>query len=166
VAKHILVLTNEHLADTNEVPESLLPLIGEAEEIYVVAPTLTTWLQSLAGEIDRARVSADERLHTVFDHMRASGLDARGAVGDEDQVSAIADALADFDADLIVLRLHVPGSREENWREHSVAARVRSHFDVATIVLYFDDEGHVVHRDEALKRTRGQRRREVRHAGP
>jgi hypothetical protein len=157
MAKRILVLTNEHLADANEVPESLLPLIAEAEEIYVVAPTLTTWLQSLAGDIDRARVSADERLHTVFGHMHASGLDADGTVGDEDQVAAVADALVDFDADLIVLRLHVPGSREENWREHRVTERVRSHFDVPTIVLYFDDEGHTVHRDEAL----GLRRKEV-----
>src|SRR5690242_8750908 len=161
MAKRILVLTNEHLADANEVPESLLPLIDEAEEIYVVAPTRTTWLQSLAGEIDRARVSADERLHTVFDHMHASGLDARGAVGDEDQVAAIADALADFDADLIVLRLHVPGSRDENWREHRIAKRVRSHFDVPTIVLYFDEDGRVVRRDEALERAPGLRRREA-----
>jgi hypothetical protein len=148
MAKRILVITNENLADANEVPESLLPLIDEAEEIYVVAPTLTTWLQSLAGDIDGARVSADERLHTVFEHMHASGLEAYGAVGDEDQVAAIADALVDFDADLIVLRLHVPGSREENWREHSVAQRVRSHFGVPTIVFYFDSEGNVVGRDE------------------
>jgi hypothetical protein len=155
MAERILVLTNEHLADANEVPESLLPYIDEAKEIYVVAPTLTTWLQSLAGDIDRARVSADERLHTVFDHMHASGLEAHGTIGDEDQVAAIADALADFDADLIVLRLHVPGSHEENWREHRVAKRVRSHFGVPTIVFYFDDEGHVVRRDDATEEKPG-----------
>jgi hypothetical protein len=153
MAKRILIVTNETLADANEVPASLLPLIDEAEEIYVVAPTLTTWLQSLAGEIDGARVSADERLHTVFDHLHASGLEAHGTIGDEDQVAAIADALADFDADLIVLRLHVPGSREENWREHRVAKRVRSRFGVPTIVFYFDSEGHVVARDEAKEGT-------------
>jgi len=149
MAKRILVITNENLADAREVPESLLSLIDEAEEIYVVAPTLTTWLQSLTGDIDGARVGADERLHTVFDHMHASGLEAHGAVGDEDQVAAIADALVDFDADLIVLRLHVPGSREENWREHRVAERVRCRFGVPSIVFYFDSEGHVVARDEA-----------------
>src|SRR5690348_13341860 len=93
MAKRTLVITNENLADANEVPESLLPLIDEAEEIYVVAPTLTTWLQSLAGDIDGARVSADERLHKVFEHMHASGLEPDGAVGDEDQIAAIADAL-------------------------------------------------------------------------
>jgi hypothetical protein len=153
MAKRILVITNETLADANEVPESLLPLIDEAEEIYVVAPTLTTWLDSLAGDIDGARVSADERLHTVFDHMHASGLEPHGTIGDEDQVAAIADALTVFDADLIVLRLHVPGSRGENWREHRVARRVRSHFGVPTIVFYFDSEGHVVGRDEAKEGT-------------
>jgi hypothetical protein len=153
MAKRTLVITNENLADANEVPESLLPLIDEAEEIYVVAPTLTTWLQSLAGDIDGARVSADERLHKVFEHMHASGLEPDGAVGDEDQIAAIADALVDFDADLIVLRLHVPGSPGENWREHRVAKRVRTHFDLPTVVFYFDSDGQVVGRDEATEGT-------------
>jgi 2-hydroxychromene-2-carboxylate isomerase len=149
MAQRVLVLTNENLADADEVPASLLPLIDEADEIYVVAPTLTTWLQSLATDVDGARVSADRRLHTVFDHMHASGLEARGGVGDENQITAIADALADFDADLIVLRLHVPGGDGHNWREHRLAQRVRSHFDVPTAVLYFDSEGRVVERSEA-----------------
>ena len=148
-AKHVLVLTSEDLADANEVPEPIRPLIAQAEEIYVVAPTLTTWLQWVATDIDRARVSADQRLRRVFDHMHADGLASRGAVADEDQVVAIADALLEFDADLIVLRLHVPGSEHENWHEDRVAERVRSHFDVPTIAFYFDNAGHVVGREEA-----------------
>jgi hypothetical protein len=148
-AKHVLVLTSEDLADANEVPEPIRPLIAQAEEIYVVAPTLTTWLQWVATDIDRARVSADQRLRRVFDHMHADGLAPRGAVADEDQVVAIADALLEFDADLIVLRLHVPGSEHENWHEHRVAERVRSHFDLPTIAFYFDDDGRVVGREEA-----------------
>jgi len=149
MAKRVLVLTNEILADANEVPEAIRPLIDEAEEIYVIAPTLTTWLQWVASDVDGARVAADERLGTVFDHMLAAGLKPRGTVGAENQVTAIADALADFDADLIVLRLHAPGSTDENWREHRVAEQVRSHFDVPTMVFFFDSEGHVVERQEA-----------------
>jgi hypothetical protein len=148
-ARRVLVLTSEDLADANEVPEPIRPLIAQAEEIYVVAPTLTTWLQWVATDIDRARVSADQRLRRVFDHMHADGLAPRGAVADEDQVVAIADALLEFDADLIVLRLHVPGSEYENWHEHRVAERVRSHFDLPTIAFYFDDDGRVVWREEA-----------------
>ncbi len=149
MAKRVLVVTNEILADANEVPEAIRPLFDEAEEVYVVAPALTTWLQWVASDVDHARVSADERLQTVFDHMHAGGLEPAGTVGSENQVTAIADALAKFDADLIVLRLHAPGSEGENWREHQIAKNVRGHFDVPTIVFYFDEHGHVVGRDEA-----------------
>lgn len=149
MAQRVLVVTNEDLADANEVPQAIRPLIDEAEEVYVVAPTLTTWMRWLTDDRDSALVSADERLQTVFDHMRAGGLKPHGEVGAEDQVAAITDALAQFDADLIVLRLHVPGAEHENWREHRIAEKVRSHFDVPTIVFYFDSEGHVVEREQA-----------------
>ena len=149
MARRVLVVTSEDLADANEVPEAIRPFVDEAEEIYVVAPTLTSWMQWLCDDRDSALVSADGRLRTVFDHMRADGLKPHGEVGAENQVIAIADALAQFDADLIVLRLHAPGSAHKNWREHRVAEKVRSHFDVPTIVFYFDSAGHVVEREEA-----------------
>jgi hypothetical protein len=149
MAHRVLVVTNEDLADANEVPQSIRPLVDEAEEIYVVAPALTTWMQWLTDESDTAVVSADERLRTVFAHMHAGGLRPHGEVGAENQLTAIADALAEFDADLIVLRLHVPGTEHENWREHRIAEKVRSHFDVPTTVFYFDPEGHVVQRENA-----------------
>jgi hypothetical protein len=149
MANRVLVVTNEDLAAANEVPPSIRPLVDQAEEIYVVAPTLTTWMQWLTDDRDNAVVSADDRLRTVFDHMRTGGLKPRGEVGAENQVTAIADALDQFDADLIVLRLHAPRSERENWREHGIADKVRSHFAVPTIVFYFDTEGHVVERYEA-----------------
>lgn len=149
-ARRVLVLTNEELADANEVPEAIRPLIDGAEKIYVVAPTLTTWMQWLADARDNALIAADERLRTVFDHMHAGGINPQGAVGAENQVTAISDALAVFDADLIVLRLHLPGSDHENWREHKIAAKVREQFDVPVIVFYFDGDGHVVGHEEAL----------------
>lgn len=147
--ERILIVTDENLDDDNQVPEAIRPLIDHAEDIYVIAPTLTTRLQSLAGDIDHARASAEVRLQRVFDHMHGSGLNPHGTVGDEDQLSAIDDALADFDADLIVLRLHAPGSENENWREHRLASRVRSHFDLPTTVFLFDRDGHVVGRQDA-----------------
>ena len=147
-AKRVLLLTSEDLADANEVPEPIRPVIANAEEIYVIAPTLTTWLQWVATDVDRARVAADQRLRQVFDHMHADGFAPRGMVADEDQLVAIADALVEFDADLIVLRLHDPGSEHKNWHEHRVAERVRSHFDVPTIAFYFDDDGRPLGRED------------------
>lgn len=58
MARRVLVLSNEDLSDANEVPPAIRPLIDEAEEIYVVAPTLTTWMQWLTDDRDNARVSA------------------------------------------------------------------------------------------------------------
>src|SRR3954447_3510909 len=149
MAHRVLVLTNEDLADTDEVPRSIRPLLDDAEDIYVVAPTMTTWMHWLIDDRDDALVAADERLRTVFAHMRAGGLHPHGEVGAENQLTAIADALAEFDADLIVLRLHAPGNEHENWREHRIAEKVRSHFDVPTTVFYFDAEGHVVQHENA-----------------
>jgi hypothetical protein len=148
-ARRVLLLTSENLAKANEVPEHVRQLIDDAEEIRILAPTLTTWLQWLASDVDAARLVADERLQRVFDHMHADGIAPKGMVADEDQVVAIGDALAEFDADLIVLRLHHPASGHENWHEHRVAKRVRSHFGVPTVAFYFDDEGQVVGREDA-----------------
>lgn len=148
-AQRVLVLSSETLAKANEVPAAIRPLLDQADEVYVIAPTLTTWLEWVATDVDGARSSADQRLKTVFDHMQANGLEPQGTIGAEDQVVAIDDALAEFDADLIVLRLHAPDSEYENWHEHRIAERVRSHFDLPTVVFFFDDEGQVVARQEA-----------------
>ncbi len=149
-ASRVLVVTNEELADANEVPDAIRPLIDGADEIYVVAPTLTTRLQWLADDRDTALVAADERLRTVFDHMHAEGLHPQGAVGVENQLTAISDALAVFDADLIVLRLHLRGSDHDNRKEHKTAAKVRQQFDIPTVAFYFDGDGHVVGHEQAL----------------
>jgi hypothetical protein len=157
MARRVLVVTDENLASANEVPGAILAQIEQAAaqtehaaEVYVVAPTLTTRLQSLTGDIDGARTSAGERLRTVFEHMGASGLEFHGTVGDEDQVTALADALDRFPADLILLRLHAPGSRSENWREHRLVDWVRTHTTVPTMAFYFDDEGQFIGREEAM----------------
>ena len=60
------------MADANEVPKPLRPLIEEAEDIYVLAPTLTTWLQWLASDVDRARVTADKRLDRKSTRLNSS----------------------------------------------------------------------------------------------
>ena len=150
MAGRVLIVTDETLASANEVPQAILDHIEEADAVYVVAPTLTTWLQSLTGDIDGARACADERLRTVFDHMDASGLVSQGKVGDEDQIAAIADALDGFSADLILLRLHARGSQNENWREHRLVDWVRTHTTVPAIVFYFDDEGQFVQPEDAI----------------
>ncbi|MEO8898218.1 MAG: hypothetical protein ABI473_05930 [Candidatus Dormibacter sp.] len=47
-----------------------------------------------------------------------------------------------------MVRLHAPGTEHENWREHHLAEKLRSHFDVPTMVFHFDSEGRIVERQE------------------
>ena len=54
--------------------------------------------------------------------MTALGLSATGQTGDEDQLLAVEDALAEFDAHAIVLVTRVPG--QQNWRELQLTAHV------------------------------------------
>ncbi len=74
MARRVLIVTSEDLAEDNEVPESIRPLVANADEIYVVTPMLTTRMQWLTDDKDQARAAADERLRTVFEHMHAGRL--------------------------------------------------------------------------------------------
>jgi hypothetical protein len=115
-AKRVLIIANEAVADRPAgVPEVVRRQVLEAEEVRVIAPTLTTRLQSWASD---------------------------GHVGDEDPVQAVADALANFPADALILAVHAPDAA--NWRERRFADKVRERFDLPVTEMLLDREGRVV----------------------
>jgi hypothetical protein len=65
-----------------------------------------------------------------------------GHVGDENQLLAIEDALAQFSADAIVVVGHVPG--QDNWHERRVVERAREHFGLPVYTVPITAEGEVV----------------------
>ena len=143
-AKRVLIIANEAVADRPAgVPEVVRRQVLEAEEVRVIAPTLTTRLQSWASDIDAAASSADDRMHAIVGSIDASGQPAtRGQVGDEDPVQAVADALADFPADALILAVHAPDAA--NWRERRFAQKVRERFDLPVTEMLLDRDGKVV----------------------
>ena len=64
-ATRLLIAAGGVAHDADEVPPFVRELIVTASEILVVTPILTTRLQWLATDTDRARFEADERLGTV-----------------------------------------------------------------------------------------------------
>jgi nucleotide-binding universal stress UspA family protein len=62
----VLVLDDIQASATG-IAQPIRALIEKADDLYIVAPISTPRLQSLATDVDRARVSADERLRAVFD---------------------------------------------------------------------------------------------------
>lgn len=102
----ILILTDDPSAETN-LHEPLEEIAtGEDLEVRVVAPLHPeSTLDLVTGEIDEAKKAAEERAESAAAESEAaeSVSDAQAEVGDADQLLAIGDALAEFEAEHIVL---------------------------------------------------------------
>ena len=142
--KRVLIIANEAVADRPAgVPEVVRNQVLEAEEVRVIAPMLTTRLQSWTSDIDGAALRADERIRAIVGSIDASGQPAtRGEVGDEDPLQTVADALAVFPADALILSVHAPDVA--NWRERGFAEKVRRRFDLPVTEMLLDGEGRVI----------------------
>ena len=125
----LIVATEAVVGDA--VADVLEPrLRGEAgtHEAFVVAPAITgSALKHGMGDVDEARVEAQERLEESLGSLRGQGMDVAGSVGDSDPILAIQDALATFDADEIVLVTRPED--EARWLEGDVFERARLHFE-------------------------------------
>jgi hypothetical protein len=102
----ILVLTDDPAADTN-LRESLEEGADGGElEIKIIAPLRPeSTIDLLTGDIDDAKAAAEERAEdAAAESGRAQVVtSAEGEVGDADKLLAIGDALAEFEAERIVL---------------------------------------------------------------
>ena len=104
---------------------------------------LTSRLQSWVSDIDAAAAEADERMNAIVGSIGASGQPAtRGQLGDEDPIQAVADALAEFPADALILAVHAPDVA--NWRERRFTEKVHARFGVPITEMLLDGEGRVV----------------------
>jgi hypothetical protein len=96
---------------------------GRSLEVLVVAPELVSGVRYLDSDVDAAREAAQARLADTVGALAAAGIAARGEVGSESPLEAIADALAVFPADEIVVATSPPD--RTNWLEHGVVERAR-----------------------------------------
>ena len=142
--KRVLIIANDAVADRPAgVPEPVRRQVLEADEVRVVAPTLTTRLQSWVSDIDGAASAADERMQAIVGSIESTGQRAAaGNVGDEDPLLAIEDALAEFQADALILAAHTPDA--ESWHERGLRERIRARFDLPITEMVLDRDGRVV----------------------
>ena len=91
--RHLLIIALDSKAP-DDVPEA---------EVLVVAPALNSWLRRWTSDEDDARRRAEERVAAFADDLERRGIHADRRIGDADPVQAIADALATFPADEIVI---------------------------------------------------------------
>ena len=100
-------------------------------EVVVVAPALNSRMRHLFSDDDRARHEAQERLTRSVERLNQAGIPAYGWVGDADPLEAIADALAVFEADELIISTH-PES-QSNWLARDVVRRARERFDLPIV---------------------------------
>lgn len=118
--KRILVVLDPAVGEAAAV-RALLE--RDAEEIYIVAPVLPTRLAWLANDDGDAVTAAQRQLDDAMHAAGAAGLAAAGSVGsDDDLLTVIGDALAQFPADEIVLVTRP--DEKSHWRVEDLAEKV------------------------------------------
>jgi hypothetical protein len=139
----VLIIANALITNARRsLPTSLRQHDNHAREVLVIAPMLTTRLQCLTSDIDDAHHAAQQRLRDIAADMSTFRTPPLTTIGDENQVLAVADALATFDADACVVVTH---TREHaNYREHGVPEQIHEQFRLPTTTLTVDTHGHIV----------------------
>jgi len=115
---------NAHPTNTLVVALGDAPIEAPNGNVLVVAPALNSWLKRLASDDGRARCLAGRRLRTYLEQFELHGVRAEGRIGDSDPLLAIADALATFPADEIVIAADT--------RAQELAQRARIRFSLPT----------------------------------
>ena len=146
--QRLLFVADAAVADVDELPPAVRAVIDTATEVYVVTPTLPGRLAWLADDVDDYRHLADERLDTVLGHLHSIDVHADGAAGRGSVLTPIADAVATFRPDHILLALHSP--KHNNWQERRLIEHIEQRFDVPVTTYAVDLQGHTATADGPL----------------
>jgi hypothetical protein len=118
----LLVLAGEAAPSIDEVPPSVRTLIAEADNVFVIAPTLPSRAQWLTSDVDRPRAEAKRRLDRVLSQLRGADVAAAGAVGDDTPLTTIGDGLLRFEPDHVVLALR--SAEYAGWQERGLTEAI------------------------------------------
>lgn len=130
----LLIATGAVSPSVDEVPETVRLLLGAADEILVMSPTLPKRLDWLASDIDKAREQADRRLDRVLRQLEE--LDAaveRAGTGADEPVLAFEQAIAEFEPDHILISLR--GQESSDWQEHGLVDELLARFALPLTVF-------------------------------
>jgi len=135
--RRLLVAAGAAVADPGTLPVLVRDLLDAASDILVVTPVLPGRLQWWVSDTDRARQQADERLDAVLGQFEEMDLRAAGRTGDDDPLTAFADAVRDFAPDHILIALR--GAQDSDWQERGLLDQVRRRFSLPLTVFVVDE---------------------------
>jgi nucleotide-binding universal stress UspA family protein len=146
--QRLLFVADAAVADVGQLPPPVRAVIDAAAEVYVLTPTLPGRLAWLADDVDGFRHVADERLDTVLGHMHSVGAQARGVAARGSVLPVIADAVADFKPDQILLALR--SAEHANWQERGLVKHIEQRFGLPLMTYAVDHRGHASSTDGPL----------------
>src|SRR3954452_10711575 len=132
--KRLLVVSNETV-EAGVLHDTIVARAG-ATEVAIVAPALNSRLRHWFSDEDPARHAAAARLDRCMSALGEAGVRVDGWVGDADPIQAIADALAAFPAEELLIVTH-PDERS-NWLAHDLVARACARFSLPVVHLVVD----------------------------
>lgn len=147
-AHRVLVLANQTV-DSEELHSELRSIGADQNAVYhVVVPAspIEMGAADRHGPLDvweETRRIATERLNATLDALRSDGLTAEGELGDYRPLTALAEAVAQFSPDRIVISTLPP--EESVWQRFDVVDRARSEHNVPVV--------HVVSRSRTAERS-------------
>jgi hypothetical protein len=134
----LLVVVDAHCS-TDRLGEALRSkIVGRAAELLVVAPVLASPHHFLTDDEGQEREDARARLTETLQTLSRFGIESRGVVGSDDPLQAIADALAGFSADEIVLV--AMDDRHRLWLEQGIERQARDLYGVHVTTLTADTD--------------------------
>ena len=139
--KRILLVVDRTFSDARVVRPSVRAVVERhAEEVYVVAPIFTTRVAWVTNDDADAIADAEQRLADTLQQLYDRDVEADGTVGgDDDVLTAIADALAQFPADEIIIAVHA--DHERTWRERGLADKIRGRHSQPVTELLVETDG-------------------------
>jgi nucleotide-binding universal stress UspA family protein len=146
--QRLLFVADAAVADVDELPPAVRTVIDAAADVYVVTPTLPGRLAWLADDVDRHRHIADERLDTVLGHMHSIDAHVSGAAIRGSVMTVIADAVAAFKPDHILIALR--SAEHANWQEHGLVEHIEERFGLPLTSYAVDLHGHASSADGPL----------------
>lgn len=126
LVRHILVVANRTCPCPTLADEVARRAAERPIDVLVVAPALNSRLRHWVSDVDDAVARAEQRLGLAIAELCARGISARGEVGDANPLLAIADALASYAAEEIVIVTYPPG--QSNWLERHLVDNAKGRF--------------------------------------
>jgi hypothetical protein len=141
MSQRILIVANAVITNPEDLPPEIQAQAHAPHDVMVIAPIHTTRLQSWCSDIDEAQDKARRRLHDISTDISSFRTAPLTQVGDEDQLAAVDDALAEFPADACVVVTRVPD--EQHRHERGIAERIRDRHGLPTTTLLVDRDGRL-----------------------